>query len=108
LSASWLFITVPVTVVSSAVLFSIIVPRADARTAILLAAAAVVSLLVFRFGVTVPLAGAAMVVARDAPAREPASTRAALVSLILGILTMAVVAWFALVDAFDAIDRLRQ
>jgi hypothetical protein len=108
LSGSWFFITVPITVVGTAVLFGIIVPRADAKTAVLLAALAVVSLLVFRFGVTLPLAGAAMVIARDVPAREPASTRPAVLALVLGILTMAVVAWFALVDAFDAIERLRR
>jgi hypothetical protein len=105
--ASWLVVTVPITLVSSAVLFGVIVPRGDALTAVLLAAVAVVSLVVFRFGITVPLAGAALVIARDVPTREPDQTRKAVVALILGILTLAAVAWFALVDAFDAVDRLR-
>jgi hypothetical protein len=107
LSASWLFITVPITLVSTAVLFGVIVPRADARTAVLLAVVAVVSLLAFRFGVTLPLAGAAMVIARDVPLREPDQTRKAVLALVLGILAMGAVAWFALLDAFAAVDRLR-
>lgn len=107
LPISWLILTVPITLVSTAVLFGIIVPRADARTAVLLAVAAVVSLLIFRLGVTLPLAGAAMVIARDVPLREPDQTRKAVVALVLSIVTLGLVAWFGLVDAFDAIDRLR-
>jgi Voltage-dependent anion channel len=107
-AASWLVFTVPITVASTAVLFGVIVPRADARTAVLLAVVAAVSLLVFRFGVTLPLAAAAMVIARDVPSREPDESRRAVLALVVAILTMAVVAWFALVDAFDAIDRLRE
>jgi hypothetical protein len=107
LSASWLFITVPITLISTAVLFGVIVPRADARTAVLLAVVAVVSLLAFRFGVTIPLAGAAMVIARDVPLREPDQTRKAVLALVFGILAMGAVAWFALLDAFAAVDRLR-
>lgn len=105
---SWLVVTVPITLVSTAVLFGVIVPRAKALTALLLAGLAVVSLVVFRFGITVPLAGAAMVIARDVPTREPDQTRRAVVALILSMLTLAAVAWFALVDAFGAIDRLRE
>jgi hypothetical protein len=104
---SWLFVTLPITIVSTAVLFGFIVPRGDARTAVLLAVVALGSLVIFRFGITIPLAGAAMVIARDVPIREPDQTRKGVVALVLGILTMAAVAWFALVDAFDAIDRLR-
>ncbi len=106
--ASWLFVTVPITLVSTGVLFGYIVPRADSRTAVFLAVAAAVSLVVFRFGVTVPLAGAAMVVARDVPTREPDQTRRAVIALIIAIVTLAAVAWFALVEAFDAVDRFRQ
>jgi hypothetical protein len=104
---SWLYVTIPITLASTAVLFGIIVPRADARTAVALAVTAALSLVVFRFGITVPLAGAAMVIARDVPLREPDQTRKAVVALVLAIVTLGVVAWFALVDAFDAIDRLR-
>jgi|SRR5215207_2899742 len=104
---TWLFLTVPITLVSTGVLFGVVVPRADARTAVLLAITAAVSLLVFRVGVTVPLAGAAMVVARDVPTREPDESRRAVFALLVAVVTLACVAWFALVDAFDAVDRLR-
>jgi hypothetical protein len=98
--ATWLYVPVPVAVVATLVLFGRVVPRADSRVALALALLGLASLLLFRLGVTLPLAGAAMVVARDVPTREVGRDRQALGVLVLSWITMGLFAVLVLGDAF--------
>jgi hypothetical protein len=102
---TWCYLCIPVAVLSTVVLFGSVVPGGGSRAALVAAAAGFVSLPLFRLGLTVPLAGAAMVMARDAPLREENANRRALVALLAALVTLGLFGWFALLDALAAVNQ---
>jgi hypothetical protein len=98
--ATWLFVPVPFAVVSTLLVFLWVLPRVGSRGALVLGLLALASLLVFRLGVTLPLAAGAMVAARDVPDREEGQDRLAFGVLVLAWLTLGVFALLVIGDAF--------
>jgi hypothetical protein len=104
---TWYYLCIPIAVVSTVALFGWVVPGGGSRAALIAAGAAVASLAVFRLGITVPLAGAALVMARDVPVREEGGNRRALAALLAALLALGMFAFFGLLDAFAAIEKSR-
>jgi hypothetical protein len=107
IDSTWFYLSVPIAVITTVVLFGWVVPRGGSRAALISAAAALLSLALFRIGVTVPLAAAAMVMARDVPVREEGANRWALVAMLAAMVTLGFFAWFSLLDAFAAVEDSR-
>ncbi len=105
IDSTWFYLSIPIAVLSTVVLFGAVVPGGGSRAALVTAAAAFVSLVLFRLGVTVPLAAAAMVMARDAPSREEGANRRALVALLGALVTLGLFGWFALLDALATVSE---
>ena len=97
---TWLYIPVPIAVLTTLLVFLRVVPRIGSHGALVLAFLGLLSVLVFRLGVTLPLAAGAMVAARDLPVRERGRDARALGVLVLSWVTLGLFAIAVLGDAF--------
>jgi hypothetical protein len=104
---TWYYLSVPIAIASTVALFGWVVPNGGSRAALITAGLGVISLPLFRLGLTVPLAAAALVMARGVPIREEGGNRRALVAMLAAFLTLGFFAYFSLLDALTAIDESR-
>jgi hypothetical protein len=104
---TWYYLSVPIAIALTVVLFGWVVPGGGSRAAVIAAGLGVLSLALFRLGLTVPLVAAALVMARDVPLREEGGNRRALLAMLVAFVTLGLFAWFSLLDALEAIDASR-
>jgi len=80
---TWLFVVVPVALFATMALWLTVVAHGGGRAALCCAVAAVATLPVYRVGLTLPLAGAALVLGRGTPEDDPAHVRAGVWAMVL-------------------------
>ena len=94
-------VVAPVALLTTAVLWLTVVARGGARAALLCAAASVLTLPVYPLGVTLPLAGAAIVLGRSMPEIDPERSRSGLVAMVVGMLVLLAVGYLTTVHAVN-------